>query len=125
VKSFEQHDLRFRGWLIQQCPKGRKRFYWFLYWRTGKKLHKEYVPQNELMTVRVYLRNERRRVEREKRSKRKAIENRKMKLKKEEQKWAGLLHQLGMRHSKRMARAFAKMDEKHVREKLHTSKNIR
>lgn len=65
MKSFEINDARLRGWLIQQCPKGRKKFYWFLYWRLNGKLHKSYISRELLPNVRLALRAERCRVRKE------------------------------------------------------------
>jgi hypothetical protein len=65
MKPLEQNDARLKGWLIQQCPKGRKKFYWFLYWRFKGKLHKSYISRELLPNVRLALRDERCRVRKE------------------------------------------------------------
>jgi hypothetical protein len=64
-RPLEQNDARLKGWLIQQCPKGRKKFYWFLYWRLNGKLHKSYISRELLPNVRLALRDERCRVRKE------------------------------------------------------------
>lgn len=111
MKPFGKHDLRLKGWLIQQCPKGRKKFYWFLYWRIGKKLYKEYVPQSDMRFVRLCLKNERRRAVRELQRRSRIAEERKMRQEKEKERLEWLFSLLGMRHSKRMVKAFVEWDE--------------
>lgn len=61
---------RLRGWLVQQCPTGRKKFYWYLYWRCRGRLHKEYVRSDEVEELRSSLRKARQERQAEKRRER-------------------------------------------------------